>query len=486
MDDINKNLSLLRARTGKPFSTGLTAEQLKPFLQRADLLAACRAAVSEFDALSDQEQQLLKDDEEQVLPQLQAGFLNFYGANSVSPYLPLAAKGPWIVTAYGSVIYDTGGYGMLGHGHSPDFASALIAKERVMANIMTPSIQQLRFDQTIRSHVGRTRKDGCPFARFVSINSGSEAMSVATRISDLHARIKSDPGAVQEGKEIKVVALKGAFHGRTGRPARISNSSLKAYQNLASFRNYKDTLLVEPNNVDDLRRVFDEAESQNQYIEFMVLEPVMGEGNPGLAITPEFYRYARERTKAHGSLLIVDSIQAGLRARGELSIVDYPGFESLEAPDMETYAKAINAGQFPVSILAVSQNLVDLYTPGIYGNTMTANPRALALACSVLDNVTDEMRRNISARGGEFLQKLRALADKKPKHIIKVQGTGLLISAELEASIACVGRGSIEESMRRAGVNVIHGGKNALRFTPWFCINSEEIDVILETLEALL
>jgi len=41
--------------------------------------------------------------------------------------------------------------------------------------------------------------------------------------------------------------------------------------------------------------------------------------------------------------------------------------------------------------------------------------------------------------------------------------------------------------MRRQGVGVIHGGKNSLRFTPHFNINSDEINLIIEvTRQALL
>src|SRR3546814_7607133 len=75
----------------------------------------------------------------------------------------------------------------------------------------------------------------------------------------------------------------------------------------------------------------------------MFLEPVMGEGDPGRSVPVDFYAAARELTKAHGSLLLVDSIQAGLRATGTLSVVDYPGFEGQEAPDMETYSKALRS-----------------------------------------------------------------------------------------------------------------------------------------------
>src|SRR3546814_2032148 len=99
----------------------------------------------------------------------------------------------------------------------------------------------------------------------------------------------------------------------------------------------------------------------------MFLEPVMGEGDPGRSVPVDFYAAARELTKAHGSLLLVDSIQAGLRATGTLSVVDYPGFEGQEAPDMETYSKALNAGQYPLSVLALTEHAAGIYQRGKIG-----------------------------------------------------------------------------------------------------------------------
>jgi L-lysine 6-transaminase precursor (EC 2.6.1.36) len=101
------------------------------------------------------------------------------------------------------------------------------------------------------------------------------------------------------------------------------------------------------NDIDALVQAFDQAAQNNEFIESLFMEPVMGEGNPGVALTPEFYAKARELTEQHGTLLLIDSIQAGLRAQGCLSICDYPGFEELPAPDMETYSKALNAGHYP-------------------------------------------------------------------------------------------------------------------------------------------
>jgi len=64
--------------------------------------------------------------------------------------------------------------------------------------------------------------------------------------------------------------------------------------------------------------------------------------------------------------------------------------------------------------------------------------------------------------------------------ITKVQGTGLLLSAELDpARFRSYGTDSSEEYMRFNGINVIHGGTNALRFTPPFDITSAEVDLIV-------
>ncbi|HVX04334.1 MAG TPA: aminotransferase class III-fold pyridoxal phosphate-dependent enzyme, partial [Rhodanobacteraceae bacterium] len=120
-----------------------------------------------------------------------------------------------------------------------------------------------------------------------------------------------------------------------------------------------------------------------------------------------------------------------------------------------------------------------LYKKGIYGNTMTGNPRALDIACAVLAEITPELRANIRARGAELVKKLSALKDELGGLITKVQGTGLLLSCELAPQFKCFGANSIEEYMRERGINVIHGGTNSLRFTPHFSINEAEVDLLV-------
>jgi len=471
----------LRAHAGKRRTHGLDEATLAGFAQNPQLRAAIDAAAVQYTQIRSEFADLLDLDEDAQIAAVQSGYVNFYPAEAVNPYVALAARGPWIVTLKGAVLHDSGGYGMLGFGHTPDAVLDAMATPQVQANIMTPNLAQKRLDQALRKEVGQTR-GGCPYAAFMCLNSGSEAVSLAARIIDTHAKTMTDPGGRHAGRAVKRLVVKGSFHGRTDRPALYSDSSRKIYQqHLASYRDETSVLTVAAYDVDALTQIFAEAERQHWFIEAMFLEPVMGEGDPGRSVPPAFYALARQLTRAHGSVLLVDSIQAGLRATGCLSIIDYPGFETLDAPDLETWSKALNAGQYPLSILAATHEAAAIYQRGTYGNTMTANPRALDVACAVLAQLTPALRANIRQRGREALDKLRLLqAELGADVITAVQGTGLLFSCELGPQFKCYGQGSIEQWLREHGIGVIHGGANSLRFTPHFAISEAELDLMVE------
>ena len=470
----------LREFGGKPRTTGLDDATIERMAALDPQLAqAVTEAVARHHELRTELGDFLKLDEAEQLTQALTGFVNFYPDDAINPYLPATARGPWVVTLKGAVVHDNGGYGMLGFGHNNAAIDAALARPQVMANVMTPSVSQMRFTQAMNRELGRHRGSN-PYTRYLCLNSGSESVGLACRIADVNAKLMTDAGGRYAGRTIKRVAVKGAFHGRTDKPALYSDSSRRTYQqHLASYR-HEDTLLtVAPYDIAQLEAVFADADKHGWFIEAMFLEPVMGEGDPGRAVTPAFYQAARQLTESHGSLLLIDSIQAGLRAHGVLSLIDYPGFEKLAPPDMETFSKALNAGQYPMSVLAVGERVAGLYRKGIYGNTMTANPRALDVALATLDQLTDEVRSNIRVRGKEFVDKLNTLKDELGGLITKVQGTGLLFSCELAPQFKCYGAGSTEEYLRERGIGVIHGGVNSLRFTPHFKITSVEVDMVI-------
>jgi acetylornithine/succinyldiaminopimelate/putrescine aminotransferase len=474
-------LKSIRAAAGEAATTGLPDAVIERFARRDPRLGeAVNMAADARERWQAVHGPIFSLAEPELCRLLQARILNFYPAPSINPYVPLAALGPWIVTSHGAVLHDSGGYGMLGLGHAPEAVVAAISQPLPMANVMTPSFSQLGLTERLSKEIGRSRSS-CPFGRFVFLNSGSEAVTFTCRVTDIHARSITEPGARHAGKPVLRLAITDGFHGRTEGPARLSESCRSGYtKHLASFRGTDNLIFVPINDVLTLDRVFEEVQRAGMCFEAAFVEPVMGEGVPGLSMTPEFYRALRSLTKANGALLVVDSIQAALRAQGCLSIVDYPGFESCEPPDMETYSKALNAGQYPLSVVALTERVAATYVTGLYGNTMTGNPRAMEAACAVMDAITNEMRVNIRDRGRDLVEGFEQLAAEFPGAIERVVGTGLMVSALLNpARYRVLGEGGFEQYLRKHGIEMIHGGETGLRFTPPFDITRDEVALIL-------
>ncbi|HKX56593.1 MAG TPA: aminotransferase class III-fold pyridoxal phosphate-dependent enzyme, partial [Xanthomonadales bacterium] len=288
---ILQKLRVLREFGGNRQTLGLADEVISRFAaQDYQLAEAVDAAAVKFQQLCDDDPDFMALDEASQIAQIQAGFINFYPEEAVQPYSALAGRGPWIITMKGAVIHDSGGYGMLGLGHAPANILAAMNQQQVMANVMTPNISQMRLHDALVREIGHTRNAPCPLDQFLCLNSGSEAVSLAARISDVNAKLMTDPGGRHANKSIRMASLCGGFHGRTERPAQFSDSSRQTYvRHLASFRDHDRLLTVEPNNVEQLRQIFNWADSNNVFIEAFFMEPVMGEGNPGQAISRAFY-----------------------------------------------------------------------------------------------------------------------------------------------------------------------------------------------------
>jgi hypothetical protein len=121
-----------------------------------------------------------------------------------------------------------------------------------------------------------------------------------------------------------------------------------------------------------------------------------------------------------------------------LSIVDYPGFEGMDAPDMETYSKALNAAStrcrcWPSRARrrALPQGRVRQH----HDHQSARDGRCLRGARGPHPGSA----RNIRERGREFVQQARPAEVRAARLITKVQGTGLLFSCELAPEFKCYG-----------------------------------------------
>ena len=197
----------LRSSKGTRITQGLSDENIKRFIETDPQLAtAIELAVAEFNFIKSESPELIDMDEQDQLQHIHEDYINFYAADAVNPYVAVAGKGPWLITLKGAVLHDNGGYGMLGAGHAADHVLETMAKPHVMANIMTPSYYQKRLSNLLKKEIGKSH-DQCPFEKFICMNSGSEAVTVASRISDVNAKKQTGMGGDNYGKTIKIMAL---------------------------------------------------------------------------------------------------------------------------------------------------------------------------------------------------------------------------------------------------------------------------------------
>eukprot|EP00747_Dinoflagellata_sp_TGD_P061729 gnl/TRDRNA2_/TRDRNA2_152655_c1_seq5.p1 gnl/TRDRNA2_/TRDRNA2_152655_c1~~gnl/TRDRNA2_/TRDRNA2_152655_c1_seq5.p1 ORF type:complete len:515 (-),score=119.73 gnl/TRDRNA2_/TRDRNA2_152655_c1_seq5:40-1584(-) len=473
LPEFMSNLSEMRKAAGKRITAGLSDEFLLRFGKDLRLHEAVNNAYAIWKGLDPATTYQI--DEEKYIQQVFSGFQHLYPEATRQPYVPLAARGPWMVSLHGAVVHDSGGYGMLGFGHNPPAVLEAMRQDCVMANHMTPSLAYPEFFNALRTEIGRSRPK-CPYESFICLNSGSEANEMVLRLCDMHT------GNVAQGRKVHNLVVEGSFHGRTLAAAFLTETTKDTYKKekaylLSSMQEQAYALSCPPNDVEALKHWFQRCVDEGCYIQAVYLEGVMGEGNPGVALTPEFYMAARELTLQHDCALCIDSIQAGIRTTGNLSICDYPGFETLPPPDFEVYSKALNAGQYPMSVVALAPRAATWYRHGVYGNTMTGNPRACRVATAAMKQLTPALRANIAEMGKYAVQKYDALMHELPDMIIRVNGTGLLYQVKVDEKYPVTAMDGIEMLLRRRGINVIHGGTNALRFTPNFDITKEELDM---------
>lgn len=90
-------LAPLRAHAGRRLTEGLDdATIARLAVSHPDLQQAIHAAAAEYALVRDDAADLLDLDEEAQIGAVQEGFINFYADDAVTPYVALAARGPWV------------------------------------------------------------------------------------------------------------------------------------------------------------------------------------------------------------------------------------------------------------------------------------------------------------------------------------------------------------------------------------------------------
>ncbi|MFD7416025.1 acetylornithine transaminase [Kitasatospora purpeofusca] len=294
--------------------------------------------------------------------------------------------------------------------------------------------------------------DGRP-GRVFFCNSGAEANEAAFKISRRTGRTH-------------LVALEGAFHGRTMGALALTGQPAKQ----EPFRPLPgDVTHVPFGDVEALRAAVTTDTAA------VFLEPIQGE-NGAVPLPDGYLRAAREITRATGTLLVLDEIQTGVGRTGHWFA--HQAFDGVE-PDVVTLAKALGGG-LPIGAVLAFGEAADLLTPGQHGTTFGGNPVVAAAALAVLDTIGSEGLLEHARKIGERLRHgVEAIDDPLVSH---VRGAGLLLGIVLTAPVSA----KVQAGLQEAGFLVNAAVPDAVRLAPPLVLTEQEADAFLAALPAVL
>jgi acetylornithine/N-succinyldiaminopimelate aminotransferase len=334
----------------------------------------------------------------------------------------------------------------LGHAH-PAVTKAVTSQLETLGHVSNffATEPQVVLAEGLQALTGRE-------GRAFFTNSGAEAVETAFKI-------------VRRTARPRIVAAEDGFHGRTmgalaltGKPA-IRDPFAPLPGGVVHVP-YGDTAA--------LAAVVD-AETAA-----VVLEPVQGEA--GVRVPPPGYlAAAREITRTHGALLVVDEIQTGIGRTGEWFAHQGAGID----PDVVTIAKGLGGG-LPIGACLGFDDAAVLLGPGAHGSTFGGNPVAAAAAIAVLDTIeTENLLANVRTVGDRLRAGICALGHPL---VSGVRGIGLLLAVELTAPVASLAA----ESALRAGFIVNPVTANALRLAPPLILSAGQARDFVTALPAIL
>ncbi|MBX3091592.1 MAG: acetylornithine transaminase [Cryobacterium sp.] len=339
----------------------------------------------------------------------------------------------------------------LGHAH-PALVAAVNDQIATLAHVSnyfaTPP--QISLAETLLRITG-AGSDG----RVFFCNSGAEAMEAAFKL----ARRNSGEGSRQ-----KILAVHRSFHGRT--MGALSLTGQPALQ---------EPFLPMVPGVEHIDSTLEALEAAiGPDVAALVLEPIKGEA--GVVELPEgFLARARELTREHGALLILDEIQTGIGRTGE-----WFGFQHFGiVPDAVAIAKGL-AGGVPIGALVTFGEASSLLQFGQHGSTFGGNPLAAAAGNAVLGEIEGSgLVANARKRGAELMSFLRKL---NHPLIAEVRGRGLLIGIGLSQAIAK----PLSIAALSRGLIINAPNDSSIRLAPPLIIGDAEIAEFRELFTATL
>lgn len=378
-----------------------------------------------------------------------------------SPHLFVEGHGVYLRDESGHDYLDLlSGIGVsaLGYGH-PSIVQAIATQSAQL--IHTSNL----FYHPGTAHLALQLTEISGLDRVFFCNSGTEAWEAALKIARAHAaRLRSG------GRHIgtRFLALEHGFHGRS--MGSVATTHKQAYREPFSPV-MPGVDFVRFNDIVDLREKFTDE------VCALCIEPIQGEGGIH-PVSPEFFRVARELTKASGALLLADEIQSGMGRTGQWFAYQHYGI----LPDVTTIAKPM-AGGIPVGAMLCTDDVALAFKPGMHGTTFGGGPLACAVASAVIDAIQkDDLLQHIRDVGAYFEGRLRDLS-KRHAGIVDVRGLGLMLGVEMSSAELAK---DVALAMMEHRIIINRTSETVLRFLPPFILERKHVDLAVSALDQIL
>lgn len=388
------------------------------------------------------------------------------GTNNYAPIdvVLQRGQGEWLFDLDGKRYLDMmSAYSAVSHGHChPRLVAALTQQAQRLA---------------IVSRAFRTEPLGPFLEKLVQITGMDRVLPANGGVESVEAAVKAARRWGYRVKKIRaemanIVVARGNFHGRT--TAVVGFSSDEEYR--ADFGPFAPGFRhFDFGDIDSLRSAIDAHTCA------VLIEPIQGEA--GIRVPPRgFLAAVRQLCDERGVLLILDEIQSGLGRTGRWFAFEHEGIR----PDALILGKALGGGLLPVSCLAATHEVMDLFDPGSHGSTFGGNPLAAAVGLEALQVIEDEGLVERSATlGRHMLERLHEIQQRQARPLIReVRGRGLWAGVDLDPAL--VSARAVVNRMVERGVLSKETHGTVIRFAPPLVIARDALDSALDTFAAVM
>lgn len=371
--------------------------------------------------------------------------MKLFDVYPINPIEIVKGNGSYVYDANGNEYLDLyGGHAVISIGHSHPHYIQRITDQLNKLGFYSNSIE-IPLQKQLAELLGKI-SDKQDYQLFLC-NSGAEANENALKLASFY-----------NGRK-KIIAFKGAFHGRTS----LAVSATDNPKIIAPVNETENVIFLPFNDENALEKTFAE---QGEAISSVIIEGIQGVGGIRVA-NARFLQKIRSLTEQYNAIFIADSVQCGYGRSGKFYSHDHANVQA----DIYSMAKGMGNG-FPIGAISISPKIKPWF--GELGTTFGGNHLACVAALAVLETMENEqLMQNAMQIGRYLMNELKGFDEIK-----EIRGEGLMIGIELPEELNQVKKDLLFKNHIFTG----EAKPNVIRLLPALNLGKKEADRFLEAL----